>query len=47
MDELKQSLSKLSESLSQEELEDMIRVADVDQDGKVNYEEFVRVCIEK
>ena len=35
----------LSSSLA-EELEYIIRVADVDQDGKVKYEEFVRLHIE-
>ncbi|XP_032741067.1 calmodulin-4-like [Rattus rattus] len=47
MDELKQGLSQMGETLSEEELNDMIRVADADQDGKVNYEEFLRVFLEK
>ncbi|KAF5928665.1 calmodulin-A-like [Diceros bicornis minor] len=43
VDELKQATGKLGEQLSEEELDVMIREADVDQDGRVNYEEFVRI----
>lgn len=43
VDELKQVMAKLGEELSQEVLEAMIHEADVDQDGQVNYEEFVRI----
>ena len=31
-------MKKLGESLSDKELEDMMRQADVDGDGKINYE---------
>lgn len=47
IEELKQAMTQLGEKLSQEELDAMIREADVDQDGKVNYEEFVRILSEK
>ncbi|XP_008835071.1 calmodulin-like protein 5 [Nannospalax galili] len=47
VDELKQAMTQLGEKLSQEELDAMIREADVDKDGKVNYEEFVRILSEK
>ncbi|XP_067556344.1 calmodulin-like [Pseudorca crassidens] len=45
MDELKQAMAQLE--VSQEELDSMIREADVDQDGQVSYEEFVRVLMLK
>ncbi|XP_057354111.1 calmodulin-like [Manis pentadactyla] len=47
VDELKQVMAKLGEELSQEVLEAMIHEADVDQDGQVNYEEFVRILSQK
>lgn len=47
VDELKQVMAKLGEELSQEVLEAMIHEADVDQDGQVNYEEFVRILSPK
>ncbi|XP_033708205.1 uncharacterized protein [Tursiops truncatus] len=45
MDELKQAMAQLE--VSQEELDIMIREADVDRDGQVSYEEFVRVLMLK
>ncbi|XP_047611369.1 calmodulin-like protein 5 [Phacochoerus africanus] len=47
VDELRQTMAKLGETLSPEELDMMIREADVDQDGRVNYEEFLRVLAQK
>ncbi|XP_016081029.1 calmodulin-A-like [Ornithorhynchus anatinus] len=41
--ELRQVLATLGEKLTDEEVDEMIRGADTDGDGKVNYEEFVRV----
>ncbi|XP_058524887.1 calmodulin-like protein 5 [Ochotona princeps] len=43
VEELKQAIAKLGGPLPQEQLNAMIQEADVDKDGKVNYEEFVRV----
>ncbi|KAL4699054.1 hypothetical protein H8959_011711 [Pygathrix nigripes] len=43
VDELKQAMAGLGQPLPQEELDAMIREADVDQDGRVNYEEFARM----
>ncbi|CAI9154134.1 unnamed protein product [Rangifer tarandus platyrhynchus] len=43
VDELRQATSQLEEKMSQDELDAMIREADVDQDGRVNYKEFVRI----
>ncbi|XP_060015427.1 calmodulin-like [Lagenorhynchus albirostris] len=45
MDELKQAMAQLE--VSQEELDIMIREADVDWDGQVSYKEFVRVLMLK
>lgn len=47
VDELKQAMAKLGELLSQEELDTMIQEADVDKDGQVNYEEFMRILSQK
>lgn len=40
-------MATLGERLSEEETEAMIKEADVDGDGRVNYEEFVRLMIVK
>ena len=36
--ELRKVMAKLGEKLSEEEIRDMIREADMDKDGKINYE---------
>jgi hypothetical protein len=36
-------MTNLGEKLTDEEVDDMIREADIDGDGQVNYEEFVKV----
>ncbi|XP_017078918.1 neo-calmodulin [Drosophila eugracilis] len=41
--ELKNIFTALSVKVSDEELEDMIREYDLDQDNKINYEEFVNM----
>ncbi|CAF3734214.1 unnamed protein product [Rotaria sp. Silwood1] len=40
--ELKQVMLNMGEKLNQEELEDMMREADVNKDGKLDYQEFVQ-----
>ena len=42
-DELRQIMANLGEKLTQEEVEDMVKEADIDGDGQINYEEFVRM----
>ena len=37
----------LGEKLTDEEVDEMVRVADMDGDGQVNYEEFVTVMARK
>ena len=41
-DELKHMMMQLGEPLTDAEVDEFIRVADVDKDGQINYEEFVR-----
>lgn len=36
-------MTNLGEKLSDNEVDEMIREADVDGDGQINYEEFVKV----
>lgn len=38
-------MTNLGEKLSDQEVEEMIREADTDGDGQINYDEFVRVRI--
>lgn len=38
-------MTNLGEKLTEEEVEEMIREADVDGDGQVNYEEFVNMWV--
>ncbi|KAG6525769.1 hypothetical protein ZIOFF_015739 [Zingiber officinale] len=42
---LRNVMISLGETLSDEEVEQMIREADLDGDGQVNYEEFVRMMM--
>merc|ERR1711935_261928 len=41
--ELKTVMTNLGQTLTDDEIEDMIKEADLDGDGRVNYEEFVRM----
>ena len=43
MVQLRHVMTNLGEKLTDEEVDEMIREADVDGDGQVNYEEFVKV----
>ena len=40
-------MTNLGEKLTDEEVDEMIREADIDGDGQVNYEEFVNVMTSK
>ncbi|XP_039144986.1 calmodulin-like [Dioscorea cayenensis subsp. rotundata] len=46
-DELRSVMANLGEKLTDEEVNEMIREADIDGDGQVNYEEFVRIMLGK
>ena len=41
--ELRHVMTNLGEKLTDEEVDEMIREADIDGDGQINYEEFVKV----
>ncbi|URD87526.1 hypothetical protein MUK42_26602 [Musa troglodytarum] len=45
--ELRHVMTNLGEKLTDEEVDEMIREADVDGDGQINYEEFVKVKMAK
>ncbi|KAJ3676571.1 hypothetical protein LUZ60_003983 [Juncus effusus] len=45
--ELRHVMINLREKLTDEEVDEMIREADVDGDGQINYEEFVKVMMAK
>lgn len=45
--ELKRVMTMFGEKLSEEEVEQMINEADVDHDGQINYEEFVKMLVAK
>eukprot|EP00923_Selenidium_pygospionis_P035350 GHVN01061684.1.p1 GENE.GHVN01061684.1~~GHVN01061684.1.p1 ORF type:complete len:152 (-),score=37.37 GHVN01061684.1:188-643(-) len=45
--ELRHVMTNLGEKLTDEEVDEMIREADVDGDGQINYEEFVKMMIAK
>ena len=38
-------MTNLGEKLTEEEVDEMIREADIDGDGHINYEEFVRMMM--
>ena len=45
--ELRHVMTNLGEKLTDEEVDEMIREADVDGDGQINYEELVKMMIAK
>ncbi|TEB30939.1 calmodulin [Coprinellus micaceus] len=45
--ELRHVMTNLGEKLSDSEVDEMIREADVDGDGQINYEEFVKMMLSK
>ncbi|CAM8963640.1 unnamed protein product [Rhodiola kirilowii] len=45
--ELRHVMTNLGEKLTDEEVDEMIREADVDGDGQINFEEFVKVVMAK
>ncbi|OWF37074.1 Calmodulin [Mizuhopecten yessoensis] len=45
--ELRHVMTSLGEKLTDTEVDDMIREADIDGDGQVNYEEFVTMMTQK
>lgn len=45
--ELRHVMTNLGEKLTDEEVDEMIKEADIDGDGQINYEEFVRMMMAK
>merc|ERR1712113_653206 len=45
--ELRYSMTNLGEKLSDIEVDEMIREADLDNDGQINYDEFVKMMMAK
>ena len=45
--ELRHIMTNLGEKLTDEEVDEMIREADIDGDGQINYEEFVKMMMAK
>merc|ERR1711924_74114 len=45
--ELRHVMTNLGEKLTDEEVDEMIREADVDGDGQINYDEFVKIMMSK
>merc|ERR1712023_553583 len=45
--ELRHVMTNLGEKLTDEEVDEMIREADIDGDGQVNYQEFVKMMMSK
>ena len=45
--ELRHVMTNLGEKLTDEEVDEMIKEADIDGDGHINYEEFVRMMMAK
>ena len=45
--QLRHVMTNLGEKLTDEEVDEMIREADVDGDGQVNYDEFVKMMMAK
>ena len=43
--ELRHVMTSIGEKLTDDEVDEMIREADVDGDGQINYEEFVKVIL--
>ena len=46
--ELRHVMTNLGKKLTEDELDEMIREADIDGDGRhINYEEFIRMMVSK
>ena len=47
IEDLRALMEELGEALSEEELQEMINVASMEGDGKVNFEEFTKVLYQQ
>ena len=46
-DELKATMAAMGQGISDEEVQEMIQEADLNHDGKINYEEFARMMLKE
>ncbi|KAG8186984.1 hypothetical protein JTE90_005756 [Oedothorax gibbosus] len=44
-DELKMAMDIIGEPVTEVQLEEMLKATDIDHDGKINYEEFVKILV--
>lgn len=44
-DELKVAMDLIGESVTEAQLDEMLKATDIDHDGKINYEEFVKILL--
>ncbi|GFT47868.1 calcium-binding protein E63-1 [Trichonephila clavipes] len=44
-DELKMAMDLIDESVTEAQLDDMLKATDIDHDGRINYEEFVKILL--
>ncbi|KAH8408737.1 hypothetical protein KR215_011788 [Drosophila sulfurigaster] len=44
-DELQTAMEMIGEPLNEQQLEQLLAIADLDQDGRINYEEFTRLLL--
>ncbi|XP_067145181.1 calcium-binding protein E63-1-like [Centruroides vittatus] len=44
-DELKVAMDLIGEPMSEQQLDDLLEMIDVDNDGRINYEEFVKMLL--
>ncbi len=45
LDELKNAIELLGEDVTHQELEEWLKLADVDCDGQIDYDEFIRIIM--
>ncbi|GFQ81961.1 hypothetical protein TNCT_387701 [Trichonephila clavata] len=44
-DELKMAMDLIGESVTEAQLDEMLKATDIDHDGRINYEEFVKILL--
>jgi len=44
-DELKSAMQLMGETLSDSDLDELLKATDLDKDGKINYEEFIKMLL--
>lgn len=44
-DELKMAMDLIGETVTEAQLDDMLKASDIDHDGRINYEEFVKILL--